>query len=90
MWRRLSPSSLLIVFIAILTLTGLLGRRLGEAALILAAIAFMASRMIAHWRLRGAQKNSLANAAALHEAGETRLVGRRAGAALRKCCGIAS
>lgn len=64
---------LLIVFIAILTLTGLLGRRLGEAALILAAIAFMASRMIAHWRLRGAQKTSLANAAALHEAGETRL-----------------
>jgi hypothetical protein len=63
--------ALFLAFIAILTFTGLLGRRLGEAALLLAAIVFMASRMVAHWRLRGAQKNSLAAAAALHEAGET-------------------
>lgn len=63
--------ALFLAFIAILTFTGLLGRRLGEAALLLAAIIFMASRMAAHWRLRGAQKNSLAAAVALHEAGET-------------------
>jgi hypothetical protein len=60
---------LFLAFVAILTFTGLLGRRLGEAALLLAAIVFMASRMAAHWRLRGAQKNSLA--AALYETGET-------------------
>ena len=46
---------LLMAFAAILALTGLIGRRLAEAAIILAAIAFMASRMAAHWRLRRAQ-----------------------------------
>jgi hypothetical protein len=63
--------ALFLAFVAILTFTGLLGRRFGEAALLLAAIVFMASRMVAHWRLRGAQKTSLAAAASLHEAGET-------------------
>ena len=73
MSRPLSAFALFLAFIAILTFTGLLGRRLGEAALLLAAIIFMASRMAAHWRLRGAQKNSLAAAVALREGGETRV-----------------
>jgi uncharacterized MAPEG superfamily protein len=61
--------SLFLAFAAILTFTGLIGRRLGEAALLLGAIAFMMSRMAAHWRLRGAQKNSLAAAISLQKAG---------------------
>lgn len=61
---------LFVAFVAILTATGLLGRRLGEAALIIGALAFMASRMAAHWRLRGARKSSFAAVAAWREAGE--------------------
>ena len=61
--------ALLMAFVTILTLTGLIGRRLGEGALIFAAIAFMAVRMTAHWRLRGAQKSSLAAMSALQKAG---------------------
>jgi hypothetical protein len=60
---------LFVAFVAILTLTGLIGRRFGEGALILAAIGFMTVRMTAHWRLRGAQKNSLAAMNVLHDAG---------------------
>jgi uncharacterized MAPEG superfamily protein len=61
---------LFIAFVVILSLTGLIGRRLGEGALILAAIAFMAARMAAHWRLRGAQRSSLASLTALQQAGQ--------------------
>jgi hypothetical protein len=61
--------ALLIAFVAILTFTGLVGRRFGEAALILAAIAFMAARMTAHWRLRAAQKNSIVATNALQRSG---------------------
>jgi hypothetical protein len=61
--------ALLMAFVTILTLTGLIGRRLGDGALILAAIGFMAVRMRAHWRLRGAQKNSLAAMSGLQESG---------------------
>jgi hypothetical protein len=60
---------LFLAFTGILIFTGLIGRRLGEAALILAVIAFMASRMMAHWRMRGAQKKSFAAALALRNAG---------------------
>jgi hypothetical protein len=62
--------ALLMAFVTILTLTGLIGRRLGDGALILAAIGFMAVRMTAHWRLRGAQKNSLAAMNALRQVGQ--------------------
>jgi hypothetical protein len=61
---------LFVAFVAILTATGLLGRRPGEAALIIGALAFMASRMAAHWRLRGARNSSFAAAAALRDVGE--------------------
>jgi hypothetical protein len=79
--------TLFLTFVAILTFTGLLARRLGEAALILAAIAFMASRMAAHWRLRGAQKNSFASAAAWQAAGETRAWADEAGLRLENAAG---
>ncbi|WP_158816198.1 hypothetical protein [Methylocapsa sp. S129] len=62
--------ALFVAFVVILTLTGLIARRFGEGALILAAIAFMAARMAAHWRLRGAQKSNLAAMTALQEAGQ--------------------
>jgi hypothetical protein len=61
---------LFVTFVAILLFAGLLGRRLGEAALIVGAIAFMASRMAAHWRLRSARKASLAGVIALQKAGQ--------------------
>ena len=64
---------LFVAFAAILTATGLIGRRLGEAALIIAAVAFMASRMAAHWRMRGARAGSLAAVTALQKAGEARV-----------------
>jgi hypothetical protein len=70
---RVAPLVGFVVFVAFVTIlatTGLLGRRLGEAALIVGALAFMASRMAAHWRLRGARKRSLAAMAALREVGE--------------------
>lgn len=61
---------LFVAFVAILTATGLIGRRLGEAALIISALAFMASRMAAHWRMRRARAGSLAAVTALQKAGE--------------------
>jgi hypothetical protein len=61
--------ALFIAFVAILSFTGLMARRLGEAALIVAAIAFMAARMIAHWRMRALQKNSIAAAKTLQNSG---------------------
>jgi hypothetical protein len=61
--------ALMIVFVAILTFTGLIARRLGEAALIVAVIIFMAARMITHWRLRAARKTSMAATEALQKNG---------------------
>ena len=46
---------LLMAFAVILALTDLIARRLAEATIIMGAIAFMASRLAAHWRLRRAQ-----------------------------------
>jgi hypothetical protein len=59
-----------LAFAAILAFTGLIGRRLVEAALILAAIAFMISRMVAHWRMHRAQKTSSAAIGRWRQAGE--------------------
>jgi len=61
---------LFVAFIAVLATTGLLGRRLAEGALIVGAIAFMASRMAAHWRLRGARESSRAAMIALQKVGQ--------------------
>jgi hypothetical protein len=51
---------LLLVFVAILAFSGLLNRRIAEATLLLGAIAFMAIRLVSHWRLRGEHKSCLA------------------------------
>jgi hypothetical protein len=85
---------LLLVFISIVAFTGLVGRRFAETALILAAILFMAARFHAHWRLRGAQKASLAAAKSLQGEGEMRLVVDDGGVSLEgplvRRCGFAS
>jgi hypothetical protein len=47
---------LLLVFVAILALSGLIARRLAEAMLLIGAIFFLATRFLAHWRLRGADR----------------------------------
>jgi hypothetical protein len=60
---------LFIVFVTILTFTGLMARRSGEAALIFAAMAYMAARMTAHWRMRTLQKRSIAATKVLQESG---------------------
>jgi hypothetical protein len=64
---------LIVAFAAILSLTGLIARRLGEAILIVAALAFMMQRLSAHWRLRAAQKGSGARIERLKSAGEMTL-----------------
>jgi hypothetical protein len=46
---------LLLAFVAILAFTGLIARRSAELALLLGAIFFLASRFVAHLRLRRAQ-----------------------------------
>jgi uncharacterized membrane protein (DUF485 family) len=49
---------LFLVFIAVLAFSGLMNRRLAEAALLVGAIVFLAARFLAHWRLRDAQRVS--------------------------------
>ncbi|MGA2042221.1 MAG: hypothetical protein ABSG83_02505 [Roseiarcus sp.] len=65
--------TLLVTFVAILAFAGLLGRRRAEAALIVAAMAFMAVRMAAHWRLRSARNRNFAALDALRRAGMARI-----------------
>jgi hypothetical protein len=48
--------ALLVLFVAILAFSGLIGRRMAEAALLLGAIAFLATRFLAHRRLRRAER----------------------------------
>ena len=49
---------LLLLFVAILAFTGLIGRRPAEAALLGGAIVFLATRLLAHQRLRRAQSRA--------------------------------
>jgi hypothetical protein len=62
--------ALILLFVAILAFTGLMGRRLAESLLILAAIVFMASRLAAHWGFWSARKRSLAEVGAPDDDGE--------------------
>ena len=62
--------ALILLFVAILAFTGLMGRRLAEILLILAALAFMASRLAAHWGLWTAREKSLAAMVAPGDGGE--------------------
>jgi hypothetical protein len=52
----LTAFALIMVFASVLALTGLIGRRAGEATLILAAAAFMIQRLMVHWGIRHAQE----------------------------------
>jgi len=78
---------LIVAFASILALTGLIGRRLGEAILIVAALAFMVQRLIAHWRLRAAQKGSGARIDRLKSAGEMTLAADDEGVSLSNAGG---
>jgi hypothetical protein len=68
--NHVAPLIAFVLFVAIVAIAaaaGLVPRRLSEGALILAAIGFMAARIVAHRRLRLAQKNSLATMVALQK-----------------------
>jgi len=70
--RHLAPLTafaLVIVFASVLALTGLISRRAGEAALILAAAAFMMQRLANHWRIRRARREGRLAIARLQSAG---------------------
>jgi hypothetical protein len=59
---------LAIIFASTLALTDLISRRLGEAALLLAAAAFMLQRLVTHWRIRRARREGRAAIAELRAA----------------------
>jgi hypothetical protein len=65
----LTAFALIMAFASVLALTGLISRRAGEATLILAAAAFMIQRLITHWRVRRARRESRAAIAGLQSAG---------------------
>ena len=65
----LTAFALIMAFASVLALTGLISRRAGEAALILAAAAFMIQRLATHWRIRRARREGRAAIARLQSAG---------------------
>jgi hypothetical protein len=72
--RHLTPLAafvLAIIFAPTLALTDLISRRLGEAALLLAAAAFMLQRLAMHWRIRRARREGRAAIAGLRAAALT-------------------
>ncbi len=73
---------LAIAFIAILALTGLVGRRHGEIALLLATGAFMVQRLATRRRFLAARRASLAEIEAMRAAGRLVLSVDAAGLAL--------
>jgi hypothetical protein len=48
----LAAFALILLFVSILRLTDLIGRRAAEAGVLVAAAAFMIQRLAAHWRIR--------------------------------------
>jgi hypothetical protein len=62
---------LIMAFASILALTGLISRRVGEAGLMLAALAFMIQRLMAHWRIQRVRHDGRAAIARLQSAGAT-------------------
>jgi len=65
----LAAFTLTILFASILALSGLIGRRSGEATILLAAAAFMVHRAGARWRIRRARLSSRERIANLQSAG---------------------
>jgi hypothetical protein len=51
----LTAFALVMAFASVLALSGLISRRAGEAAILLAAAAFMIQRLANHWRIRSAR-----------------------------------
>ncbi len=51
----LAAFTLIMAFASILALTGFIGRRAGEATVLLAAAAFMIQRLATHWRISRAR-----------------------------------
>jgi hypothetical protein len=78
---------LLTAFAAILALTGLIARRPAESLIIVAAIAFMVSRLAAHWRLRSARSTSAA-AIFARRAAPMRIVAEATGLRLETASGV--
>jgi hypothetical protein len=60
---------LIMAFASVLALTGLISRRVGEAALMLAALAFMTQRLMTHWRIQRVRNDGRAAIARLQSAG---------------------
>src|ERR1700727_411686 len=65
----LTAFALVMAFATVLALTGLIGRRAGEATIILAAAAFMIQRLASHWRIRRARSDGRAAIRRLQAAG---------------------
>jgi hypothetical protein len=59
---------LIMAFASVLALTGLISRRVGEAALMIAALAFMIQRFVTHWRIHRARRGGRAAIARLQSA----------------------
>ena len=64
---------LLLLFVAILAFSGLIGRRFAESALLVGAIAFLATRFLGHWRLRRAQRRAAETMRKIVEGGEIQI-----------------
>jgi hypothetical protein len=60
---------LIMAFASVLALTGLISRRIGEAALMLAALAFMIQRLMTHWRIQRTRRDGRDAIARLQSAG---------------------
>jgi hypothetical protein len=60
---------LIMAFASVLALTGLVSRRVGEITLMLAALAFMTQRLMTHWRIQRARRDSRSAIARLQSAG---------------------
>jgi hypothetical protein len=56
----LTAFALVMAFASVLALTGLIGRRTGEATILLAAAAFMIQRLANHWGIRSARSKGRA------------------------------
>ena len=65
----LTAFALVMAFATVLALTGLIGRRAGEATILLAAAAFMIQRLASHWRIRRARSDGRAAIGPLRSAG---------------------
>ena len=64
----LTAFALVMAFASVLSLTGLISRRAGEATIILAAAAFMIQRLASHWRIQRARSDGRAVIAQLQSA----------------------